>query len=104
MYVSVYVTAADGEEAERIARTLVGERLAACVNYFPCTSTFRWKGTVEKAEEYVLLCKTRKALFDRLEEKVKEIHSYDVPAIVAFEITEGERKYVRWIEDETDRE
>ena len=101
MYISVYVTAADEEEAERIARTLVEERLAACINYFPCKSMYRWLGNIEEAAEYVLTCKTRKALFGRLKEKIKEIHSYDVPAIVAFDIVECESEYGRWIEDET---
>ena len=104
MYVSVYVTAADDQEAERIARALVSEKLAACVNYFPCRSFYRWRGTIEVAAEYVLFCKTRKALFGRLKEKIKEIHSYDVPAIVAFDIVEGENEYTRWIDTETTEE
>ncbi|MFQ6092406.1 MAG: divalent-cation tolerance protein CutA [bacterium] len=101
MYVTVYVTVADSGEAERIARTLVEERLAACVNFFPCRSVYRWKGEIEEAAEYVLICKTQKSLFRRLKSKVKELHSYEVPAIVAFDIVEGHGQFLRWIGDTT---
>ena len=104
MYVSVYVTAADKAEAERIARMLVEEKLAACVNYFPCRSLYRWQGSIEEEEEYVLVCKTQKALYGQLQKKVRAIHSYDLPAIVAFDITEGEPEYLKWINDETAKE
>lgn len=101
MYVTVYVTAADDDEAERIARTLVEERLAACVNFFPCRSVYQWKGNIEEAAEYVLICKTQKSVFPRLERRVKEIHSYEVPAIVAFDIVEGNSEFLKWIDDST---
>jgi len=101
MCVTVYMTAADGDEAERIAKTLVAEGLAACVNFFPCRSVYRWKEGIEEASEYVLICKTRKRVFARLEKRVKEIHSYEVPAIVAFDIVEGHSEFLKWIGDAT---
>jgi periplasmic divalent cation tolerance protein len=104
MYVSVYITAANADEAERIATTLVHERLAACVNFFPCRSIYRWQGSIEQAGEFCLLCKTKKALFEKLQSRVKAIHSYDVPAIVAFDILEGEPEYLRWIDEVTSGE
>ena len=104
MYISVHVTAANAEEAERIARTLVEEKLAACVNYFPCRSIYRWQGDIEQEDEYILLCKTKRDLYEKLQSRVIEIHSYDVPAIVAFDISRGESDYLRWIAAQTDEE
>ena len=101
MYLSVYVTAASAEEAERIAGILVEEKLAACVNYYPCRSVYRWQGAVERGDEYILVCKTKKALYDRLQSRIKEVHSYAVPAIVAMDICDGDTEYLNWIEDET---
>lgn len=101
MYISIHVTAAGADEAERIARALVEEKLVACVNYFPCRSIYRWQGTIEHDDEYVLICKTTRALYDRVQNRIKEIHSYDMPAIVACDIVRGEGEYLQWISDET---
>ena len=101
MFVTVYMTAANGEEAERIAQTLVEEKLAACANFFPCRSVYRWKGEVEKESEYVLICKTKRSIFQQLQQKVKEIHSYDVPAIVTYDIVEGSSEFLKWVGDST---
>jgi len=99
----VYCVAGGEEEAARIARALVEEKLAACVNRFPCRSIFRWEGKVEEAEEVVLICKTRKDNYEALERRVKELHSYEVPTIVAFPLTRGEKKYLSWVKEETSR-
>ena len=101
MYLSVYITTANSEEAERIARTVVEERLAACVNFFPCRSIYRWKGKIEEDSEYVLICKTKKRLFQQLRKRLREIHSYDVPAIVAYDIVDGEGEFLQWVSDST---
>ncbi|UCE18656.1 MAG: divalent-cation tolerance protein CutA [Gemmatimonadota bacterium] len=101
MYVTVYITAGNKEEAERIARTAVEENLAACVNFFPCRSVYRWKGKVVEESEYILICKTEKRLFQQLRKRVREIHSYDVPAIVAYDIVEGEDEFLQWVSDAT---
>lgn len=101
MYVTVYITAGNEEEAERIAQTLVEEKLAACVNFFPCRSVYRWKEKVENDSEHVLICKTEKRLFQQLQRRVREVHSYDVPAIVGFDIVEGEGEFLQWVSDST---
>ena len=100
--VFVYMTAGSRVEAERIGRTLVEERLAACVNILGgMTSVYHWQGAVETAEETVVIAKTRAALFDRLTERVKELHSYDVPCVVELPIGRGNPDYLGWLWDET---
>jgi len=100
--ISVYMVAADSAEAERIAEALVGERLASCVNVLgSVSSTYRWKGTVERATEVALIAKTDNALFDRLAARVRALHSYEVPAIVAWPIVAGDAAYLGWIAAET---
>lgn len=91
------------EEAERIARRLVENRLAACVNIVPgVTSVYRWEGSIEKGSEWLLLIKTRRELFDRLEAELKTLHSYAVPEIVALTVVEGSAQYLDWIAHETE--
>ena len=99
---SIYITTPSREMAEKIARALVEERLAACVNIIPgVRSIYRWKGNVEAASEVVLIAKTRADLFARLEKRVKELHSYEVPCIVAWPIAAGHQPYLDWLEKET---
>ncbi|WP_300157025.1 divalent-cation tolerance protein CutA [Solidesulfovibrio sp.] len=100
--VFAYVTAASIDEAKRIGRALVEERLAACVNILPgMQSIYHWQGAVETAEETVLVAKTRAGLAEALAARVKELHSYDVPCVVILPITGGHAAFLRWIEDET---
>ncbi|NYZ11277.1 divalent-cation tolerance protein CutA [Azospirillum sp. RWY-5-1] len=99
----VYMTAGTREEAERIGRALVEERLAACVNILPgMLSVYRWKGAVEQAEEVVLLAKTRRSNFTALAERVRALHSYEVPCIVELPLGQGDAPYLDWIAAETD--
>lgn len=86
-------------EARRIARGAVNARLAACVNIVraPVESVYRWKGAVEKAREYLLLIKTTNRRLPALEEKVRKLHSYEVPEFIALPIAEGSRAYLRWL-------
>ena len=101
-YVTVFVTAANKDEAEVIARTLVQERLVACANVMDgIRSYFQWEGDVQAEDEVVLLAKTRSALFSDIEDRVKELHSYDCPCIVAWPIEVGSADYLAWIEAET---
>ncbi|HUT97792.1 MAG TPA: divalent-cation tolerance protein CutA [bacterium] len=98
----IYITCADAAQAEKIARALVEERLAACANILPgVRSIYRWKGNIEEAEEVALIAKTRAGLVDALTERVKALHSYEVPCIVALPITGGNREFLAWIEEET---
>lgn len=100
--ISVYIVAADADEANRIAEALVAERLAACVNILGAVrSIYRWQGQVERADEVALIAKTATALFDRLATRVRELHSYDTPAIVAWPIVAGDAAYLDWIGSET---
>jgi periplasmic divalent cation tolerance protein len=97
----VYITASSVREAERIGRVLVEEGLAACLNIFPVRSIYRWKGKVEGSAEAVIIAKTRRGLFGRLVERVREIHSYELPCIVGFNIAAGEKRFLEWIDGET---
>jgi periplasmic divalent cation tolerance protein len=98
----VFVMAANEDEAGRIARALVEERLAACVNIVgPVHSVYRWRGTIENASEYMLVIKTSMRHFSKLERRVRELHSYEVPEIVAVTLTAGSKPYVAWLAEST---
>ncbi|MDI6888197.1 MAG: divalent-cation tolerance protein CutA [Methanocellales archaeon] len=94
----VYITANDLDEAKRISRVLVEERLAACVNVFPITSMYHWDGLREE-KEVALIAKTKTANVKKVENRVKELHSYDVPCIISFQI-DGSEEFLKWIGDE----
>jgi periplasmic divalent cation tolerance protein len=97
-FIVVYVTAGSPAEADRLARALVEERLAACVNQIgPIQSVYRWEGKLEQSEEQLLIIKTQKELFASLEKRVRELHSYSVPEIVALPIVDGNQDYLRWL-------
>lgn len=101
-FISVYMTSASLDEAQIIARALVEEKLAACVNILPkARSVYCWQGQVEVAEEVVLIAKSRASLFTQLEMRVKSLNSYDCPCIVAMPITAGHQPYLDWIKQET---
>lgn len=96
------ITAPDREVADRIARTLVDERLAACVNILPgITSVYRWEGAVETGEEVLLMAKTMRTRLDALTVRVKQLHPYDVPEVIAVGIEGGLPAYLGWIAAET---
>lgn len=100
--IAVFSTCGSEEEAKRIARALVEQRLAACVNVVsPVRSVYRWKGAIEEAEEWLLLIKTRRDLFEKLEERLRALHSYDTPEIVALPMVAGAAAYLDWIDAET---
>lgn len=85
------------DEAKSIGRTLVEERLAACANIFPITSIFRWKDKIEEAGEFGIIVKTRTDKVKDIENRVRQIHSYEVPCIVSFKIGSGSEDYLKWI-------
>lgn len=98
----IYVTAGSREEALRIGRAVVEDRLAACANVLPgITSMYWWEGTVHEEDETALVLKTRQDLVDRVIAKVKELHGYDCPCVVALPITGGNGEYLDWISRET---
>ncbi|MBI2831186.1 MAG: divalent-cation tolerance protein CutA [Chloroflexi bacterium] len=100
-YNSIYITANSEEEARKIGRALVEERLAACVNMFPIQSVYRWKGDIEEGPEVAMLVKTKADLAERVIARVKELHSNQVPCIVAFPIEKGYEEYLKWVEEST---
>jgi periplasmic divalent cation tolerance protein len=99
--VLVLVTCGSRKEARKIARALVGQRLAACVSEIgvPVASTYRWNGKIESANEFLLLIKTTKKRFAAVRDAVRELHSYEVPEIIALPIAAGSRDYLGWIAD-----
>lgn len=100
--VSVYIVAADAAEADCIAEALVAERLAACVNMLGAIrSVYRWQGAIERADEVAMIAKTTETRFDALAARVRVLHSYDTPAIVAWPIVAGDAAYLDWIAAET---
>jgi len=100
-FIDVLVTCPDRASAETIARALVEERLAACANIGAgIASIYRWKGAIEQSDEIPLMLKTRSDLFDRLAARVKALHTYEVPCIVAMELTDIEPAYAAWLEQE----
>jgi len=99
----IFITAAGEEEAAVLARTLVEAKLAACVNMVSnVRSIYAWKGSIEDDREHLMIVKTQRHLFDRLAAKVREMHSYDVPEIIALPIVEGSPDYLKWLQEATD--
>jgi periplasmic divalent cation tolerance protein len=98
--VSVYAIFASVEEAERIGRAVVEERLAACINILsPARSIYRWRGAIEQANEVAAILKTTAASADALITRVAALHSYDVPCIVTWPIDKVLGSYAEWVED-----
>src|SRR5713226_9757464 len=96
----VLMTAASQDEASRIAEMLVGARLAACVQILPeVKSVYRWQGEVKREKEILLLAKTVASRFDELESKVRAMHSYETPEIIAMSITATSEPYLKWLLD-----
>jgi periplasmic divalent cation tolerance protein len=100
-YGVVLVTAASKEEGEAIAQALIQARLAACVSLMPIRSVYTWQGNVHHEEEWQLMIKTNLSRFADLEAKIREIHSYEVPEIIALPIFAGSQPYLNWIAAQT---
>lgn len=100
-YIQVLTTVPSRDEADRIARTLVDRRLAACVQVLgPIESTYRWRGAVEKSQEWQCAAKSRRELYDRIERAIREVHSYEVPEIIALPIAAAGADYLKWLDEE----
>lgn len=99
MFSVVYITAGSMDEAKSIGRVLVEERLAACANIFPITSIFRWKDKIEEAGEFGIIIKTGTDRVKDIENRVKQIHSYEVPCVISFKINSGSEDYLKWIKE-----
>ena len=101
-FIMVMITASSKEEGEVISKALLEERLVACANALPINSRYWWKGNIEEDDEIMLLCKTREELLDRIISRVRELHSYDVPEIIALPILGGSKDYLDWISNSID--
>ncbi len=98
----VYCTCPDPATAEHIAETVVDERLAACVTIIPgLTSIYRWQGEIQRDVELLLMMKTGNAVYAGLEARIRELHPYEVPEIIALPIQVGSATYLDWIADNT---
>ena len=98
----VYITTAGMDEAETIGRALISERLAACVNLIDkMKSMYWWENEIQEDSEVILIAKTRESLVEPLIERVKSLHSYDCPCIVAFPVSQGNQAFLEWIMAET---
>ena len=100
-YCSIYVTVGSEEEAASIGKKLIEERLAACVNILPVKSVYRWEDSIEEDSEVVMFIKTRSSRAEEVSERVKSLHSYDIPCIVVLPIQQGNPDYLQWIEEST---
>ena len=97
-YIIVLVTTANKVEAEKIAQTLLKQRLIACANIInPVTSFFFWSGKIDNAEECLMVMKSRRDLFAELAECLRGLHSYEVPEVLAIPIVEGSAAYLAWM-------
>src|SRR6185436_12124756 len=97
----VFMTAANGEEASRLAEMLVGAHLAACVQILPeMESVYRWQGNIERQTEILLIAKTTRSKFDELEREVRALHSYETPEIIALPLIAGSHPYLEWLTKE----
>ena len=101
----VFSTCDSEEQARIIARALVEKRLAACVNVQSgVRSYYRWQGKIEEANEYLLIIKSRRGLFEALQRELQRLHSYDVPEIIALQVVDGSESYLEWLNQELSSE
>ena len=100
--VVIYITAPNEVEAAKIAKALVEEHLAGCVNIIrDIRSIYAWKGKIEDEKEVLMIVKTRRKLFASLQARVLELHPYTIPEIIATPIIDGAEEYIKWLEDAT---
>jgi periplasmic divalent cation tolerance protein len=95
----VYITCKDKAEANKISKSLLERRLAACTNVFPISSSYWWKGRIVNDKEFAILAKTIKKNYGKIKKEVKKIHSYDVPCICLIE-SKANKEYERWLRKE----
>ena len=104
LFIVVLVTCGSEEEGLKIARALVEDGLAACVNLIsPVRSIYRWEGKIFDENEWLLIIKTQRERFGELERKVKSLHSYSVPEIISLPILEGSSSYLDWVKEMTEK-
>jgi len=92
------ITTCKDEDEEKIIDALISSKLVACINSFKVSSTYIWKGKIERDEEKLLIIKTRKEKYKEVEMKIRELHSYELPEIICIEIKEGYKEYMKWLD------
>jgi periplasmic divalent cation tolerance protein len=98
-YIIIFVTTKDRTEAEQLSQSLLKDRLIACANLVnPIDSFFFWENKIERADECMIIMKSRLDLFKQIVEKVKGLHSYEVPEVLAFPIVDGSKEYLDWMD------
>jgi periplasmic divalent cation tolerance protein len=102
MFSVIYITAGGMDEARRIGKKLIEERLAACVNIFPISSIYRWKDNIEESNEFGMIVKTKTEKVKEIEKRVEQLHSYEVPCVLSFNVGEGSAEYLKWIGESVD--
>jgi periplasmic divalent cation tolerance protein len=97
----VLTTCESQEQAEHLARHLIEDRLAGCVNILPgARSIYRWKDKIEDAAEFVLVIKSRRDIFDKLRAAIGRLHSYEIPEVIALPVVDGSDAYLKWLDRE----
>lgn len=102
MYVALYTTVSNLEDAKHLAHLLVKKKLVACVNLIPkVLSIYSWNGQIEEENEVILWCKTQKHLLDKIQVEIQNSHPYELPAFAVYHIEAGSEEYLKWITEET---
>jgi periplasmic divalent cation tolerance protein len=100
-YIQVFTTAKRKDDADEIARDLVENRLAACAHVIgPINSIYRWKGKIEEEEEWICILKSRYDCYEKIEQRLKDIHPYEEPEILALSLVKGSRGYLTWLDQQ----
>lgn len=100
-YCLISTTFDNKEEAEKVIKILLEKRLVSCCQISNITSSYHWKGKIEKEDEFLVQMKSKKKLYSEIEEEILKIHSYEVPQIIMTNIENGFNQYLNWISDET---
>ncbi len=101
MFTSLYATAGNDKEARDIVKKLLSKNLIACANLFPISSLFFWDNKLQEDEEIGIIMKTQEQLVEKVIDEFKKLHSYEVPCIVSWNISNGNKDYLDWISSET---
>ncbi len=100
-YIQVITSVEKREDAEKIAGILLKNRLAACIQILgPVTSKYLWKGKIENSREWLCIIKSKKNLYKKIQKEILDVHSYDIPEILAFPVADGSKSYLEWINKE----
>ena len=101
-FIFCYITNPSEEEAKKIAKHLLENKLIACANIFPINSLYHWEGKIADENEFILIGKTTEGNFTKVKEEVEKIHSYDIPCIIKLKV-EGNEKYFEWLNDKIEK-